>query len=111
VVTKDEKTDLLTVNSEYTASLVLARCRTTAAGSQRWIVRLNTALEPDITIAARMKPGSEGILDYYLLPSIAEVGDSLRFATHNPLFLEVFRFDDLSFFTAIAKRVTLVEAA
>jgi DNA invertase Pin-like site-specific DNA recombinase len=110
-VSRDLKTDLLTINAEYTAAVVLARCHTTAAGSQRWVIRLDTALQPDITIAARLKPGNESILDYYLLPRIAEVGSSIRFASHNPLSLEVFRFNDLSFFTAIAKRVTLEEAA
>ncbi|WP_263385996.1 recombinase family protein [Granulicella arctica] len=110
-VSRDETTDLLTINSEYTAALVLARCQTTQAGNQRWIVRLDNALQPDITIAARLRPGNEEVLDYYLLPSIADLGLSLRFASHNPLFLEVFRFDDLSFFMAIAKRAALEEAA
>ncbi len=110
-VSREQTNDLLTVNCEYTAALVLARCQTTPAGSQRWVVRLETALQPDITIVARLRPGNEGILDYYLLPSIADVGSLLRLAVHNPLSLEVFRFDDLSFFTAIAKRVSLEEAA
>ena len=110
-VVQDERTDLLTINSEYTAVLVLARCKKTQAGSERWIVRFDAALNPDITIAARLRPGNEGVLDYYLLPSIAGFGSFLRFAEHNPLSLEVFRFEDLSFFTAIARRVPVEEAA
>jgi DNA invertase Pin-like site-specific DNA recombinase len=110
-VSKDDKTDLLTINSEYTAALVLARCLTTPGGSQRWIVRLDTELHPDITIAARLTPGNENILDFYIVPKIADVGSSIRFAVHNPLWLEVFRFEDLSFFTAIAKRVPIEEPA
>lgn len=110
-VVQDERTDLLTINSEYTAALVLARCQKTPAGSERWIVRFDVALNPDITIAARLRPENDGVLDYYLLPSIAGFGSFLRFAEHNPLSLEVFRFDDLSFFTAIARRVPVEEAA
>lgn len=110
-VDQDSKTDLLNINSEYTASLVLARCRESHAGSQRWIVRFDAVLEPDITIAARLHPGNQGVLDYYLLPSIADFGPSLRFAPHNPLSLEVFRFDDLTYFTEIARRVDVEEAA
>jgi DNA invertase Pin-like site-specific DNA recombinase len=110
-VERDPKTDLLTINGEYTASLVLARCILTAGGSQRWVVRFDAALQPDITIAARLLPDNKGILDYYLLPSIADLGDSLRFCAHNPLSLEVFRFDDLAFFAAIAKRTLIEEAA
>ena len=58
VVVQDERTDPLTINSEYSAALVLARCQKTPAGSERWIVRFDAALNPDITIAARLRPGS-----------------------------------------------------
>lgn len=110
-VVQDERTDLLTINCEYTASLVLARCQRTQGGSERWIVRFDAALNPDITIAARLQPGNDGVLDYYLIPSIAGFGTFVRFAEHNPLSLEVFRFKDLSFFMAIARRVPVEEAA
>lgn len=110
-VVRDEKSELLIINGEYTAALVLARCQTTPGGCRRWVVRFDVPLQPDITIAARLLPGNEGVLDYYLLPSIADMGPSLRFASHNPLSLEVFRFDDLEFFTAIAKRTMIEEAA
>ena len=110
-VVRDARTDLLTINREYTASLVLARCRETSAGSQRWIVRFDTALEPDITIAARLGPGNKEPLDYYLLPRLADFGTSVRLASENPLFLEVFRFNDLSFFNTLAKRRRIEVAA
>jgi DNA invertase Pin-like site-specific DNA recombinase len=110
-VNRDDKTDLLTINSEYTASLVLARCRTSHAGSHRWIVRFDAILNPDITIAARLDPENSAVIDYYLLPSIADLGTSLRLCPHNPLSLEVFRFQDLAFFSEIAKRTPIEEAA
>lgn len=110
-VVQDERTDLLTINSEYTAALVLARCQKTQAGSERWVVRFDAALNPDITIVARLRAGNDEVLDYYLLPSIAGFGAFLRLAEYNPLSLEVFRFEDLSFFTAIARRVPVEEAA
>jgi hypothetical protein len=37
-VTWDQKTDLLLINGEYTASMVLSRCRQTASGLLRWLV-------------------------------------------------------------------------
>lgn len=110
-VDQHAKTDLLTINAEYTASLVLARCLESNAGTQRWVVRFDAALRPDITIAARLRPGNQGVLDYYILPAIADLGPSLRFASHNPLSVEVFRFDDLTYFTHIARRVAVEEAA
>ena len=53
-VTRDAKTDLITINQEFSASIVLARCTTTPAGRRRWNIRLDTILHPDITIAVRM---------------------------------------------------------
>jgi hypothetical protein len=89
----------------------LSRCQTTPGGSHRWVVRLDTPLRPDITIAARLAPGNDGVLDYYIVPKIAEAGTLIRFAAHNPLCLEVFRFDDLSYFATIARRVSVQETA
>lgn len=110
-VHRDEHTDLLTINQEYTASLVLSRCRTTKAGTHRWLVRFDSALNPDITIAARLTPANDAVLDYYLLPSISELGARVRLSEENPFSLEVYRFDDLTFFTMIAKRTRIEDAA
>ena len=53
-VVRDDKTDLLSINEEFSVSLVIARCWQTKAGSSRWLIRLDTGLGPDITIALRM---------------------------------------------------------
>ncbi|MFG1285355.1 recombinase family protein, partial [Xanthobacter autotrophicus] len=62
--------ELLTINGEFTVSVVLARCHQIPAGALRWRIRLDTGLAPDITIAIRMGEANEVPLDYYLLPSI-----------------------------------------
>jgi DNA invertase Pin-like site-specific DNA recombinase len=110
-VERDDRTDLLTINSEFTASLILARCRQTPAGSYRWLLRLEHSLSPDITIAARLTPGNGSVLDYYLLPNIDILEDQLRLAEENGVFLDVYRFEDLTFFFAIARRTTIGEIA
>jgi hypothetical protein len=91
-VTADPATDLLTINEEFTASLVLARCREVSAGNCRWLLRLETSLAPDITVVARLEPGNQAILDYYLLPSIDQLSERLRLAPQNGLLLDVYRF-------------------
>jgi hypothetical protein len=53
-VKQDPATDLLIVNDEFTASIVVVRCRTTPAGSLRWQIRFDVGLWPDITVAVRM---------------------------------------------------------
>jgi DNA invertase Pin-like site-specific DNA recombinase len=103
-VARDAETDLLTINGEFTASLVVVRCIQTTAGSLRWKLRLDTALTPDLTVAVRMAPGNELPLDYYLLPRL-DMGEAvLRLCEHNGLSLDAFRFDDLSTFHRMAAR-------
>jgi hypothetical protein len=97
--------DLLTINSEYTASLVLARCREVSTRSRRWVIRLDTSLRPDVMIAARLQPRNEEILDYYLLPSMDIVTETLRLRPENGVVLDVYRFDNLTFFMEMARRV------
>ena len=53
-VERHPKTDLLTINGEFTASLVIVRCSETNAGSLRWNIRFDMSLKPDIAIAVRM---------------------------------------------------------
>jgi len=103
-VVRDPETDLLSVNNEFTASLVVVRCVQTAAGALRWKIRLDTVLKPDLTVAVRMAPGNELTRDYYLLPRL-DMGDAvLRLCEHNGLSLDAYRFDDLSAFHRMAAR-------
>jgi DNA invertase Pin-like site-specific DNA recombinase len=109
VVTVDSRSGLLTLDAEYTVSLVLARCRETPAGSHRWQIRLERSFNPDITIAARLAPGNQQILDYYLFPGLDEFEDRLRLAPRNGLFLDVHRYDNLDLFFRLTRRTTIKE--
>jgi DNA invertase Pin-like site-specific DNA recombinase len=111
VVATDPLTDLLTVNDEFTASLVLSRCRHTDAGSYRWLIRVDAGLKPDITVAVRMDTENQDPLDYYLLPSLDITFERLMLAEDNPINLDTFRFDTLDFFFGMARRKQIWEAA
>jgi hypothetical protein len=111
MVDRDGDTDLLTINSEFSTSLVLARCRKTEAGQNRWLIRFDAGLGPDITLAVRMAPGNREILDYYLLPQVSLRPARLRMGQDNGLDLDCFRFNDLSFFFGMAERARLPVAA
>jgi hypothetical protein len=111
IVDRDGDTDLLTINSEFSTSLVLARCRKTEAGQNRWLIRFDAGLGPDITLAVRMAPGNREILDYYLLPQVSLRPARLRMGQDNGLDLDCFRFNDLSFFFGMAERARLPVAA
>jgi DNA invertase Pin-like site-specific DNA recombinase len=110
-VDQNTATDVLTISQEFTASLVLARCRETAAGNYRWLIRLDNSLNPDVTIAARLKPGNDDVLDYYLLPSMDALAEKLCLAPANGIMLDVYRFENLNFFKSMARRVGIKEAA
>ncbi|MGX1320750.1 DNA invertase Pin-like site-specific DNA recombinase [Bradyrhizobium sp. USDA 377] len=107
----DELTDILTINGEFTASIVIARCLHTPAGFLRWKLRLDTGLRPDITIAIRMDGENKVILDYYLLPSIDMSADRLRLAEENGIYLDAYRFDDLDALFGLSARNELGVAA
>ncbi len=100
----DEETDLLHINGEITASLVISRCTQTEAGSLRWAVRLDESLRPDITIAARMDEENEAIRDYYLLPALDMTWERVRLAEDNGVHLDAYRFPTLDYFFHLARR-------
>lgn len=108
---RDRETDLLVVNREFSASLVIARCKPTPSGNYRWRVRLDVSLLPDITIVARMSRDNSAPFDYYLLPSIDFTPAFLPYAERNGFALDAYQFDTLDVFYLLAARVPLAEAA
>lgn len=110
-ISRNPVTDLLTVNGEFTASIAIARCLQTPAGSLRWKIRLDTGLAPDITVGLRMDEVNEAPIDYYLLPLFEMTTGRIRLTEENGLMLDAFRFDSLEFFFAMAERVRITEIA
>lgn len=105
----DPESDLITVNGEFTISLVLSRCLRTPAGSRRWVIRLETGLRPDITVAIRMTSEGQEVLDYYLLPAIDMTAAKLRLTERNEAGLDAYRFDNLDALYGLSRRVALRE--
>jgi len=110
-VVQNPATDLLTINDEFTASVVVVRCLTSGAGSLRWQIRFDTGLWPDITVAIRMNQPNSEPLDYYLLPRIDMTGPRLRLAEDNGVSLDSYRFESLDAFYGLAARTELLEVA
>lgn len=103
-VRRDVATDLLTINDEFTASIVVARSLLTRGGGQRWTIRFDTGLRPDLTVAIRLNGDNSAALDYYLLPLVDIAVPRLRLAADNGLFLDAYRFDSLDYFFGMAAR-------
>ena len=110
-VARDPVTGLLTVNHEFTASVVIVRCFQTSAGSLRWKLRLDTRLKPNITLAVRMDRSNEKALDYYLLSRLDMRDAILRLAEFNGLSFDAYRFDTLEPFYQMSARARFRKAA
>jgi hypothetical protein len=110
-VSRDQRTDLLTVNDEFTLSVAAARCRQLVSGVYRWVIRLDAALRPDVTVAVRMDWENSLPMDYYFLPALDISGEKLRLAEANGLFFDAYRFDSLDYLVAMARRIHVKEMA
>ncbi len=107
----DPQSGILTINDEFTVSIVIARCMQTGAGAFRWNIRLDTGRFPDMTIVVRMGQMNELPLDYYLLPAFDMTKSKLRLSEHNGLSLDAYRFEDLAHFFNMTARAPLLEVA
>ena len=110
-VSKDVETQLVTVNDEFTISVVIMKCMRTPAGSLRWKLRLDTSLNPNITIAIRMDSSNENIKDYYVLPTLDMSQAVLRLSEYNGLSFDSYRFGELASFYDMTRRASLRMAA
>jgi DNA invertase Pin-like site-specific DNA recombinase len=110
-VLRDPATDLLTVNGEFTACLVLARCQAHDNGRNHWKVRFDTSLLPDITVAVRLDHVNSAALDYYLLPRLDFGQPRINLADQNAIEFDSYRFDTLEYLYGMAERSRLRKVA
>jgi len=110
-VAEDAACDLLTINDEFTVSLIIARCQPRDLGRCRWLMRFDTSLRPDYTVAVRMNPDNETIRDYYILPITDMNFHRLHLAEHNAASLDSYRCDSLDRLFGAARNVVLTQEA
>lgn len=108
---RDPATDLIDVNHEFSVSIVMARCQQSAQGRNRWKIRFDTSLSPDITIAIRLNPGNDSVMDYYLLPWRDVGRPGINLADQNAIEVESYRFDTLDYLYGMAAQVRLKRLA
>ena len=106
-VFKNPDTGLLLINGMLSVSIVIARCHTTPADALRWVIRIDTGLTPDLTIAVRMDLPNRSPLDYYVLPFLDVQSARFRMGEDNGLFMDGYRYDTLDFFFGMAQTVRI----
>lgn len=88
--------NLLEINGEFTAAIVMVRCHPTLRGrSVRWTIRLGACPLPDMLIAVRMNEANRQIRDFYVMPRIAVNARNLKICGDNSTELDAFRHDSL----------------
>lgn len=110
-VARNPESDILTVNEEWTASIVIARCQPTPAGTLRWRLHFDITLSPDITIAIRMDPANQRAMDYYLIPRLDMGAWPQRLVEENSALIDSFRFETLAVLDELAARSPLKEVS
>jgi DNA invertase Pin-like site-specific DNA recombinase len=110
-VSRDQATDLLSINKEFSVSVVLARCQTSESGRHRWKIRFDSSLIPDVTVAVRLDQQNQSPLDYFLLPRIDFGPGHLSLADQNPIEFDSYRFDTLDYLYGMAERTRLRRVA
>lgn len=104
-------TGLLSINGEFTVSIVIVRCSQTPGGALRWHIRLDRSMRPDITVAVRMNPDNEIARDYFILPTHEIEGIKISTAEFNGIMLDAFLFESLEPLLCLAERHPITEVA
>ena len=89
------KTSILTINSEFSASILTIRCTPTRAKYPSWRIKMNDCPGLDTVIVARMDERALRIVDYFMLPS-KSTKRVILLDRRNALALESHRFYTLN---------------
>lgn len=109
-ITRNETGQLL-INGEYTAEIIFTRRQQTAGGMLRWLINMDQASVPDISVVVRMDATNKAPTDFYLLPRIDVRKSMLRLSEYNGAAIDTYRYDTLNFFVAMAARSKIEVAA
>ena len=107
-VSRDAGTGLLTINNELRVRFLAVRSRPTKRDGYRWYFRFDSHISFDITIAARMGPHNDIVLDYFLVPRFEQVR-SQSYSGSGMSALNIYRFDDLSVLKTMVLRTQFKE--
>lgn len=107
LTSRDNITEIITVNNEFTISIVLARCKLIDGRSPRWKIRFDARIVPDITLAIRLNKDNTAPLDYYLFPRLDFQFSFLCLTKQSAMKYECYRFDDLEFLYGMANRANI----
>ena len=85
------------INDQLNIHIIASSVRN-KSGRKQWVYSFDRDRAIDITVAVRLADDQGEIQDYYFFPMMAMETHRLLVAWTNGIFLDTFRFDDLSYF-------------
>jgi len=91
----DEATDTVTINSNLTISIYVARCRCDAGRGLLWSVRRRANFRGGWIIALRIDQTGRNVIDYLLIPATNFSKSRMEFSERNQARLNACRFENV----------------
>ncbi len=91
----DETTDAVTINSNLTISIYVARCRCDAGRGLLWSVRRRASFRGGWIIAVRIDQTGRNVIDYLLIPATNFSKSRMEFSERNQARLNACRFENV----------------
>jgi hypothetical protein len=91
----DEATDTVTINSNLTISIHVARCRCDAGRGLLWSVRRRANFRGGWIIALRIDQTGRNVIDYLLIPATNFSKSRIEFSERNQARLNACRFENV----------------
>jgi len=106
LVRRQRGVHVLRLNDEFTLQFKVARCFSSAEAC-KWIFRFSRRSHADMTVIARMEPGNQAVLDYYIIPRVHHFPRMTTLSLDNGFHIDAYRFAELSLLIKLARRVKL----
>jgi DNA invertase Pin-like site-specific DNA recombinase len=103
-VARDPRTDMLTINDELTAAIVVLRCVNNHREPLRWDLRPPALPKADLIVAMRLAEDNWAPKDFYVLPASVAVRPCYKLAERNGMPLDAYRRDSLDCLDQLAAR-------
>lgn len=95
------------VNEEFVLSINAVRCQRLSSGKLRWRISFKDVSFCDMMLYPRLDSTNKTIVDYYLIPTMDILSDSITLNEENGFIPELYRFDNLECLEMILKRTPL----
>lgn len=106
-VTESGTANSFCVSDEFVLSINTVRCQRLSSGKLRWKILFKGANFCDMMLYPRLDSMNKSIIDYYLIPSLDILSDSITLHEENGFIPDLYRFDNLERLEMLLERTQL----